>query len=85
MAAPAPAAAEGDWESSKENFQPLKTGRKGAALQDCTAELRSKAIEERRRWVRASRAAGVGQRRRRSQARNPALRPAESLLRHSRR
>jgi hypothetical protein len=51
MAAPAPAVAEGDWESSKENFQPLKAGRKGAALQDCTAELRSKAIEERRRWV----------------------------------
>ncbi|EFN53840.1 hypothetical protein CHLNCDRAFT_135925 [Chlorella variabilis] len=46
MAAPA---AEPDWEASKENFQPLKTGRKAAALRDSTAELRTQAIEGRRR------------------------------------
>ena len=43
------AAPEADWEASKENFQPLKTGRKAAALRDATAELRSAAIDERRR------------------------------------
>jgi hypothetical protein len=43
--------AEPDWEASKENFQPLKTGRKSAALRDSTVELRAAAIEERRRWV----------------------------------
>lgn len=46
------AAPEADWEASKENFQPLKTGRKAAALRDSTAELRTAAIEERRRCVR---------------------------------
>ncbi|PSC71993.1 mitotic checkpoint serine threonine-kinase BUB1 [Micractinium conductrix] len=45
----APAAPQADWEASKENFQPLKAGRKGAALRDSTAELRSQAIETRRR------------------------------------
>lgn len=45
------AAPEADWEASKENFQPLKTGRKAAALRDSTAELRTAAIEERRKWV----------------------------------
>lgn len=43
------AAPEADWEASKENFQPLKTGRKAAALRDSTAELRTAAIEERRK------------------------------------
>lgn len=43
------AMAEADWESSKENFQPLKTGRKAAALRDTTAELRAVAVEEQRR------------------------------------
>lgn len=52
MAAPA---AEPDWEASKENFQPLKTGRKAAALRDSTAELRTQAIEGRRRWVAGAR------------------------------
>lgn len=47
----APAAPQADWEASKENFQPLKAGRKGAALRDSTAELRSQAIETRRRCV----------------------------------
>ena len=51
MAAPEAAAPEGDWEASKENFQPLKTGRKGTALRDSTVEQRGKAVEERRRWV----------------------------------
>jgi hypothetical protein len=40
-----------DWEASKENFQPLKAGRKATALRDSTAELRTKAVEERRRWA----------------------------------
>jgi hypothetical protein len=50
MATPAGAAAEADWEASKENFQPLKTGRKATALRDSTAELRGQAIEAQRRW-----------------------------------
>lgn len=48
-AAAEPAAQEADWEASKENFQPLKTGRKVSALRDSTAELRTQAIEARRR------------------------------------
>lgn len=58
MAAAEPAAAslagsqpDQDWEACKENFQPLKTGRKAAALRDSTADLRTQAIEARRRYV----------------------------------
>ena len=47
--AEAQAEPQADWESSKENFQPLKTGRKATALKDTTAELRTAAIEDRRR------------------------------------
>jgi hypothetical protein len=37
------------WEDAKENFQPLKAGRKPEALRDATAELRSQEVEEKRR------------------------------------
>ena len=40
-----------DWENSKENFQPLKAGRKPAALRDCTADVQREALEAQRRWV----------------------------------
>ena len=52
MADPAGAAepAAADWENCKENFQPLKAGRKPGALRDCTADLRRQAMEEQRRW-----------------------------------
>lgn len=49
---PAAAPQQGqDWEASKENFQPLKAGRKaaGLVLRDSTAELRTQAIEAKRR------------------------------------
>lgn len=42
-------AAEADWEASKENYQPLKQGRKASGLRDVTGELRAKEVEERRR------------------------------------
>lgn len=38
-----------DWELAKENFQPLKAGRKPGGLRDNTAELRSAAVEEQRK------------------------------------
>ena len=41
--------ASADWEQSKENFQPLKAGRKPGALKDATAELRKQELEETRR------------------------------------
>ncbi|KAL4440602.1 hypothetical protein ABPG75_003603 [Micractinium tetrahymenae] len=41
--------AEADWEASKENYQPLKQGRKASGLRDVTGELRAKEVEERRR------------------------------------
>lgn len=40
-----------DWEQSKENFQPLKAGRKPGALKDATVDLRKQEIEENRRWA----------------------------------
>lgn len=48
-ASAAPAAPAADWEASKENFQPLKAGRKASGLRDTTAELRAVTVEERRR------------------------------------
>lgn len=39
-----------DWENAKENFQPLKAGRKPGALKDTTADLKKQCIEEQRRW-----------------------------------
>jgi hypothetical protein len=38
-----------DWELSKENFQPLKAGRKPEALRDTPAD--SQTQENQRRWV----------------------------------
>ena len=38
-----------DWELSKENFQPLKAGRKASGLRDNTAELRKQLVEEHKR------------------------------------
>lgn len=38
-----------DWELSKENFQPLKAGRRPGGLRDNTAELRKQLVDEQRR------------------------------------
>ncbi|GAB4819517.1 hypothetical protein N2152v2_006563 [Parachlorella kessleri] len=43
------AAPQQDWELSKENFQPLKAGRKASGLRDNTAELRKQLVEEQKR------------------------------------
>lgn len=43
------APAMGDWETSKENFQPLKAGRKPGGLKDSTVELRKAQLEAQRR------------------------------------
>lgn len=40
---------QNDWELSKENFQPLKAGRKCGGLKDNTTELRKQLVEEQRR------------------------------------
>lgn len=43
-----------DWELSKENFQPLRQGRRGAGLKDNTEEFRSASldvIKRRATWV----------------------------------
>ena len=53
MEVDAPLAAEPggaqDWETAKENFQPLKAGRKPGGLKDAAVELRAKGVEEQRR------------------------------------
>lgn len=40
-----------DWELSKENFQPLRQGRKGAGLKDNTEELRSANLDAVKRYI----------------------------------
>jgi hypothetical protein len=44
-----PAAGYKDWELSKENFQPLKGGRKTYGLQDPVASVEKLSVEERRK------------------------------------
>jgi hypothetical protein len=38
-----------DWELSKENYQPLKSGRKPAGLRDAAAESKKATVDEQRK------------------------------------
>lgn len=49
MMADAPDMDQPDWDVSKENFQPRKNGRSGAALKDNTDDLKSAVVEAQRR------------------------------------